>query len=112
MIHEPPVLLSPPGSGFYVAINVPYDLFYDGKGYYLYDDGTWFSSANYQGPWVFVDPKVLPKGLQGKPVGDLRSLRDLQARKYKEKGSDYHGRVLVAPPTANQGSRKHLRHAR
>lgn len=50
--------------GFYVAVGVPYELYYIGRSYYLYNDGRWLRAHSRQGPWVAMSSRNLPKVLR------------------------------------------------
>ena len=58
-----PELVVVPGYPVYYAPNVSADyFFYDGL-YWVFnvEDGQWYSSSWYNGPWVFVQPVYVPQ---------------------------------------------------
>ncbi len=89
VIDEPPEFIAPPELGFYVAVGVPYDLFFASGRYYLCRGNTWYSSPNYNGPWVSARYKALPWGLRKYPYERIRYFRDAGYRHYREGGNPY-----------------------
>jgi len=53
-LPAPPPLVVVPGSPVYYAPEVPYNFFYYGGTYYVFNDGYWYNSRSAHGPWVFV----------------------------------------------------------
>ena len=87
----PPVIVVParPGVVFvpefkiYVALDVEYDLFYDGSVWFYFSSGHWYRSKHYNGPWVVVK-RGLPRGLVKIPPGQLKK----RALELRERGDD------------------------
>jgi hypothetical protein len=87
----PPVVVIParprlvfiPEYRIYVAVDVDYDLFYDGSVWFYFYDGRWYRGREYNGPWVVVK-KGLPPGLVKVPPGQLKK------RAFKERESEDH----------------------
>jgi hypothetical protein len=81
------VLLPEPQT--YVAVGVPYDIYFvSGRYYYLHGD-HWFWGPGYNGPWTFVAYEKLPKGLRKYKVKQLHEFREREYRVYKAKGGTY-----------------------
>uniref|UniRef100_A0A831U4D7 Lipoprotein n=1 Tax=Geobacter metallireducens TaxID=28232 RepID=A0A831U4D7_GEOME len=89
VIAEPPAFVLSPSLGFYVAMDIPYDLFYVGNRYYLSRNGGWYQGASYRGPWTTVEYRFLPRELRRYPVATIRRHRD---RDYRHWCDDDHGR--------------------
>lgn len=89
IIAEPPEFVLSPSLGFYVAMDIPYDLFYVGNRYYLSRNGGWYRGASYRGPWDAVEYRSLPRELRRYPVATIRHHRD---RDYRHWCDDDHGR--------------------
>lgn len=85
-VAEPPEFVAQPGSGFYVAVGTPYNLFYAGNLYYLCRGGSWYAAPYYNGPWVSVGYRVLPWQLRRYPIARLRYFRDEWGR---HNGAEY-----------------------
>ncbi len=82
-----------PGSlGFYVAVGLPYDLFYVRNDYYLFRDGNWFRSHRSQGPWATVRHRDLPPGLRRHKIERIRHYRDAEYDVYRHDRDHYHGK--------------------
>lgn len=55
-----PALTVVPGTPVYYAPSVDANFFfYDGM-YWVFQDGNWFASSWYDGPWAPVDPEIVP----------------------------------------------------
>ena len=82
-----------PGAlGFYVAVGLPYDLFYVGKKYYLYRDGYWHRAHHSRGPWIIVSHRDLPPGLRKHKIERLRYYRDEEHEVYRREEANYRGK--------------------
>lgn len=103
VIVEPPQFVLSPSLGFYVAMGIPYDLFYVGNRYYLSRDGAWYGGASYRGPWTTVQYRSLPRELRRYPVVTIRHQRD---RDYRHWCNDDHGRWRSFRP---EGDRREVR---
>jgi hypothetical protein len=91
-IEEPPDFVYPDSLGFYVAVGIPYDLFYIGNTYYMYRDNAWYRAPHYRGPWVVTRYKHLPSGLRRHKFERIRYYRDHEYRVYREEHDRYRGR--------------------
>jgi hypothetical protein len=87
-----PQFIAPPGLGFYVAVDTPYDLFFNANYYYLYSGNAWHRARNHNGPWVVVPYKQLPPGIRKHRIEEIRSHRDREYRVYHENRDHYRGR--------------------
>lgn len=91
-IEEDVDFIFPESLGFYVAVGLPYDLFYVGKKYYLYRDGYWHRAHHSRGPWVVVSHRNLPSGLRKHSVERLRYYRDEEHNAYRRDEDHYRGK--------------------
>ncbi len=87
-IEEEPEFVAQPGSGFYMAVGTPYDLFYAGNRYYLCRGDAWYAASYYNGPWARVGYRGLPWGLRRYPIARMRYFRD---EAYRHRGDGYYG---------------------
>jgi hypothetical protein len=78
--------------GFYVAVGVPYDLFYVTNNYYLFRDGRWFRAPGSHGPWIAARHRELPPGLRRHDIGRIRALRSAEYDIYRHDRHHYHGK--------------------
>lgn len=92
VIEEPPEFLMPAPLGFYVAVGVPYDLFFVSDRYYICRDNVWYRASHYRGPWVVVKRDHLPHGLRKHRFERIREIRDHEYRIYREERHAYRGR--------------------
>jgi hypothetical protein len=90
------VFLSDPG--VYVAVGVPYDIFFIGGRYYYIHGDNWFWAPGYGGPWNYVVYKTLPPGLRKHKMKRLREFREREYRVYKVQGRNFNGKYFDAEP--------------
>jgi len=105
VVHSPPTMLFLPEPGFYVAVGVPYDIYFIGGRYYYLHDDHWFWASGYGGPWVHVGHSALPPGLQKFKIDRLRTFRDREHQIFVNQGPDFRGRRFraVAGPGGGNG---------
>jgi len=82
--------------GFYVAVGVPYDLFYVRNNYYLFRDGRWFRASGSHGPWVAARYRELPPGLRRHDIARIRAYRGSEYDIYRRDRDHYRGRHFRA----------------
>lgn len=87
VIEEPPEFVLPPELGFYVAVGVPYDLFYFNNVYYVCRDNIWYSSPYYYGPWSRTYYGNIPYALSRYPFERIRHYRDNYYGRYQRYGA-------------------------
>ncbi len=92
--NRPPMFIAPSPLGFYVAIGVPYDLFYFDYHYYLYHGNGWYRSSGYQGPWVAVRYEKLPPGFRRHKYNRIIAIRNEEYRRYSRNHYHYDGRYF------------------
>lgn len=92
IIDEPPVFITPPRLGFYVGVDIPYDMFYISGRYYLWQDNHWYRAPHYSGPWGVVKYKNLPPGLRKHKLERIRYYRDDEYRSYHRDRGHYRGK--------------------
>jgi hypothetical protein len=80
----------------YVAVGVPYDIYFISGRYYYLHQNHWFWGPAYQGPWTVVAVEKLPPGLRKFKVKKLREFRDREYRVYKVKGPRYQNAYFIA----------------
>jgi len=78
--------------GFYVAVGVPYDLFYVRNNYYLFRDGRWFRASGSHGPWAATRYRELPPGLRRHDMERIRAYRNAEHDIYRHDRDHYRGR--------------------
>ncbi|NTW51831.1 MAG: hypothetical protein HGB22_04515 [Chlorobiaceae bacterium] len=83
-IENRPRFLYTPPLGFYVSVDGPYDIVYYEDRYYVYDDGRWYWSSEYNGPWDYIDDRRLPGRLRRFRHEEIRRYRDHEYRRYRD----------------------------
>jgi hypothetical protein len=76
VISSPPEFVAPSRLGFYVAVGVPYDMFFFSGSYYLSRGSVWYSSPYYNGPWTTVHYKRVPYEIRRHPFERIHYYRD------------------------------------
>lgn len=76
VIHAPPRLVYLAEPAVYVAVGIPYDLYFVGGRYYNHRGGQWFYAPGYSGPWVPARGSLLPPGLRHYSAARLHDYRD------------------------------------
>ena len=79
---SPPTFVYVPDLGYSVAVESPYDVLYYDNLYYLYDNGYWYNSSFYDGPWGVIMEDRLPPLMRGHRIPDIRRFRDIEYRKH------------------------------
>ena len=98
VVRERPTMVYLTEPAVFVAVGVPYDVYFiSGRYYYMHRD-NWFWASGYDGPWVHVTYKSLPPGLQRYKVVTLHEFREREYRVYKVQGPKFKGKYFVADP--------------
>ena len=96
IVQAPPTMLFLQDPGVYVAVGIPYDMFFIGGRYYYFDSGNWFWASGYGGPWGYVGYSTLPPGLRKFEVRRLREFREREYTVYKVQGPKFKGKNFDA----------------
>jgi hypothetical protein len=94
VLPAPPQFIMPPALGFYVAVDIPYDIFLIRGSYYLYRDNGWYRAGHYNGPWRVVEHRYLPPGLRKHSYDRIRYYRDDEFRRWDHDRRHYKGRYF------------------
>ena len=105
-INEDINFLRPSSLGFYVAVGLPYDLFYLDNDYYLFRDGDWYRARYSRGPWATVSHRDLPQGLRRHNIEQLRQYRDQEYGVYRQNERNYRGRQFRSHKEQWQADRR------
>ena len=103
VVVERPTMLYLGEPGLFVAVGVPYDIFFVSGRYYYFHGNNWFWASGYGGPWVHVVSRGLPPGLQKYKVVKLREYREREYRVYKTQGPKWAGKKFDADPGPHGG---------
>ena len=96
VVYSPPTMVLMPEPQTYVAVGVPYDIFFIGGRYYYLHGGHWFWGPAYAGPWTYVAVESLPPGLRRYKVKQLHEFREREYRVYRAQGPNFRGTYFVA----------------
>jgi hypothetical protein len=105
-IDEDVDFVYPEDLGFYVAVGVPYDLFYVQNNYYLFRDGRWLRASGSHGPWMVMQRRDLPPGLRRQKIERIRAFRTAEYDHYRRDRDHYRGRHFHAGKEEWKAERK------
>jgi hypothetical protein len=88
-----PMFTYAPEYGMYAAIGVPYDLLYDGRMYYYLNNGFWFASPYYSGPWNYIPREAYLPIFHTFQVARFHEFREREYHLYEHDREHYHGRT-------------------
>ncbi len=89
IINSPPSFIYLRTQGFSVSVGSPYDIVYYGDHYYIYNDGHWYRSYYYRGPWVLILDSGLPYQIRRHRWDDIRRYRDNEYRRSDSRNNRY-----------------------
>lgn len=95
VVQAPPTMVLMPEPQTYVAVGVPYDIYFVSGRYYYLHGNHWFWGPAYGGPWTYVAVEKLPPGLRRYKVKQLHEFRDREYRVYRVQGPT-HATYFVA----------------
>jgi hypothetical protein len=99
IVSSPPAVFLVPDTYVYYAPEVAVQLFFYSGSWYTLNDGYWFRSADYSGPWVYLPPSrvpvvflhlppryyEIPRGQKLIPYGQLKKhWKEWEEPRYKE----------------------------
>jgi hypothetical protein len=71
--------------GFSVSVGSPYDIVSYGNLYYLNQNGLWYRSSDYRGPWISIRSSQLPSRIRRHRFEDVRRYRDTEYRNNEDR---------------------------
>lgn len=81
VISSRPEFIDLPDQGFSISVGSPHEIIsYDNR-YYLYQNGGWYNSSDYRGPWSNIDERRLPDRIRRHRIEDIRRYRDVEYQK-------------------------------
>ena len=108
VVEAPPAMIFLSQPGVYVAVGIPYSIFFLSGRYYYYHNDHWFWAPGYGGPWVHVKyHKSLPPGLRKYKIHQLHTYRDREFNSYREHGHKYKGKHFIAAENHGHKSKGH-----
>lgn len=91
-VEEEVEFVYPEPLGFYVAVGVPYDLFFYNNSYYMFRDGRWLRSYSSRGRWIPVSYRQLPPPMRRHRIDRIREYRTREYVVYQRDRDHYPGR--------------------
>lgn len=85
--EEAPEFIMPPELGFYVAVGIPYDLFFYNNFYYVCRGNIWYSAPYYNGPWSRIYYGDIPYVFNRFPFERIHHFRDHYYGRYQRYGA-------------------------
>ena len=71
--------------GFSISVGSPYDIILYRDIYYINQNGRWYCSPNYRGPWAIVRENRLPPRIKSRRWEDIRRTRDIEYRRHNDR---------------------------
>jgi hypothetical protein len=118
VLESRPNFMMLPDQGFSVAVGSPYDIvFYDNR-YYINQNGSWYRSSSYRGPWSYIKTKHLPSRIRRHRVEQIRSFRDTEYRRNDQRNNleqqrrDENNRRTLEQQRSDENNRRTLEQQR
>jgi len=92
VVRSAPTMVYLAEPAVFVAVGIPYDLYFVGGRYYYVRGNNWFGAPGYGGPWNYVAYNSLPPGLRKFKPARLHELREREYRVYRVSSRDYRDR--------------------
>jgi hypothetical protein len=103
IVEPPPVALQAPphmiydeGLRIYIAVGIPYDIFFQNNSYFYHVNGVWYRSPYYRGPWTRTEMRRIPRGLREHRIEELRGSRERAWKEYRGHEDRYRGKHFQA----------------
>jgi len=107
IVQQRPTMVYLAEPAAYVAVGIPFDVFFVSGHYYYRHDRDWFWGPGYNGPWVVVASKSLPPGLQKYKIERLHEFREREYRVYKVQGPEFKGKHFEADEDRHDNGNGH-----
>ena len=114
VIESRPTFIMLPEQGFSVAIGNPYDIIFYNNRYYISQDGSWYRSNNYHGPWRFIKKNDLPSKIKKHRLEDIRRFRETeynrhnQSRSLEQQRSDENNKRTLEQQRSDENNKRNL----
>ena len=105
VLQEPPHMVFDEGLGIYIAVGVPYDIFFYNNLYYYHVNGVWYRAPYYNGPWTHAEFRRIPRIFRQYRIEELRNHREHVWREYRGHEGRYRGRHFQAEEPGRRGER-------
>jgi hypothetical protein len=118
VLESRPSFVMLPEQGFSVAVGSPYDIVYYNNRYYINQNGAWYRSSSYRGPWSFIKTKHLPSQIRRHRLEDIRRFRDTEYHKNDQRNNlqqqrnDENNRRTLEQQRSDENNRRTLEQQR
>lgn len=68
-VPAPPPVVVIPGTYIYMVPDIDVDIFFSNGHWFRPFEGRWYRSKSYNGPWRYIEPRHVPRGLVDLPPG-------------------------------------------
>jgi hypothetical protein len=112
VINSRPNFVNLPGRGFAVAVESPYDIVFYNNRYYINQNGSWYRSSSYRGPWNLISDRNLPERIRRHRLEDIRTYRDTEygrirsRRTVEQQRSDENNRKTLELQRSDENNRR------
>jgi len=96
VVRTRPTMVFLPEPAAYVAVGIPYDIYFVTGRYYYLHGNDWFWAQGYNGPWVYASYNTLPPGLRKYRVERLHEFREREYKSYAVQGPNFKGKHFEA----------------
>jgi len=113
-----PDFIELPDQGFAVSIGSPYDIITYDNWYYINQNGSWYRSSDYRGPWVDIEENALPARIRRHRLEEIRGFRDTEfrnnesRRKVDQQRNDDNNRRKVDQQRSDENNKRNLEQQR
>ena len=98
-LAAPPQFLRPEGESVFLAVEIPYDLFYVDNRFYLLYRGGWFASDFFEGPWEKLVREKIPAPLRSHTLQSVAELRRQLLSRYDQNRQSWPPEARFVPET-------------
>ena len=112
VLEAPPHMVYDEGLGIYIAVGVPFDIFFNNNVYFYHVNGVWYRSPYYRGPWTRAEVRRIPRGLREHRIEEVRGIRERSWREYRGNENRYRGKHFQAQEPRGRREGEGGRHER
>ena len=88
-VAQPPKFIYLQNQGFSVSKGSPTDIIFYGDHYYNHNDGHWYRSSDYRGPWILIHDNELPSKIRKHRWEDIKRYRDIESSNSESRNDQY-----------------------
>jgi hypothetical protein len=96
VLRTPPNMIYDKDLRIYIAVGIPFDIFFHNNIYFYHVNGVWYRSSYYKGPWTQTETQRIPRSLREHRIEELRGVREHAWKEYHGRESQYRGKHFQA----------------